>query len=1025
MNHPENLEQQLWELVYELLPDDQAREVCDMIAADPDVARLYAEVKLRSELVAEASRMPTSPVPLPVPKRSNEPGDTPVASKPDGPRKPSSAAPDDVQEDAVGVATTAVKVKPWLATTLRYGASLAAVLLVGFVGFAYLKPQSPLRSAAFQADQQQWTERPVRTMLLAPNRLQSQPSNYLTVMTRSLADRASSTPITYRLYGEDGRVLLDARAQTDAAGILQIETPGELDDRFVRLEVQPTSVGIAAPLSHTFRVERPAWITHLWLDATTVTPGQSFRYRTVSLTSFDLQSDQPIEVQVQVIDPAGQVMEDASSRALTENGVRYGQVTMPGDVSPGTYHVVARSPQGHFDAVSRTLLVRGRQDSEPRDAAQPPKPDRVSPNDLSIDFYPESGELVAGVSNRVYFHASDDQGQPISIEGRIVDQANQWQTDVQTELEGRGVFVVTPEPDRRYRLEIDSPDSPTTSFWLPSAASDRWLVLDAGPGVFTPESDLILDLRSTDCSRPLAIVATCRGAVVGQRIVTGEQFLKRETEPNCGYCQVRLPIAQQAQGVIRIVAYDLSTQPALPIAQRLVYRQPHRHLQVHVNALRSHYAPGDEVQLQLSVGDESGLGQPAMLGVAVIDDHAPSRLPRHAASLTKRIWLTSQVDDPETLEAADLDPVAPRSETIRLLDLLLGTQRPRRPAGPTDGLLAAIDRRDADVATESWMQTVAMAESVVPQIVADNTQKVRMKADRTLADLRTARQSDLRRMGLLVLLGGVLVTVATLMLGLVKGFEKPYRWAPNLAVACLAMIVGIFWVSARIDSQGQLSWSRPSVHDRADWQLAEAVPQATVREMPATTFEAASDDLASEEAPKLLAERREPAAATHGLGRERALGMAEAEAPDAESFADEAPMEAAPLAAPQEAFGMGGMRGMGDLREPAPSPEMEIPRPLARSQPLRSAVAPADSAPAADEVMEDRFDANDSIDADVAIDDGVRYWNPVAVADGKGQYRLSLSLPRQHARYRLVIDAHHAGRIGSQQAEIVIGKATP
>ncbi|TVS15911.1 MAG: hypothetical protein EA424_15110 [Planctomycetaceae bacterium] len=1048
MDHPENLEQQLWELVYELLPDDQAQEVCEKIGADPDVARRYAEVKLCSELVAEASRLQTSPVPLPIPKLSNDLSNdqngTPTALEPGAPQKQRPGTPDDLKEGAIVAATTAALAKPWLATALRFSASLAAVLLVGFVGFAYLKPQSPLRPAEFQVERKQWSEQPVRTLLLAPSRLQSQPSNYLTVMTRSLADRARSTPIAYRLYGEDDRVLVDAQAQTDAAGILQIETPAELGDRYIRLEVQPMGDGVAAPLSHTFRVEPSKWITHLWLDEPIVRPGQSLRYRTVSLTSFDLQSDQEIEVQVQLVDAVGQVLEEMSSRAWTENGVRYGRMTIPVDASPGAYRVVARSPQDHFDAVSRAVLVQAGQHLGTRDASESSETASIPPDGLTIDFFPESGDLVAGVSNRVYFHASDDQGQPVSIQGRIVDQDNRWQTDVQTELEGRGLFVVTPEPDRRYRLEIESPRSTTTSFWLPSADPERWLVLDGGPGVFKPGSDLVLDVRSTDCSRPLAIMATCRGAVVGQQIVTSDHFLKRETEPNCGYCQVRLPIAERAEGVIRVTAYDLSTQPARPVAQRLVYRRPHRKLQVQVNALRSHYAPGDEVQLQLKVRDESGQDQPAVLGVAVMDDLLPSPLPKHTFSLTQRIWLTSQVDDPRTLEAADLDPDARRPETSRLLDLLLGTQRSGRWGASTDGLLAAeIHRSEPAAAMEFRMGTVALAESVVPKIVADNSSRVRMLADRTLADLRTARESDLRRMGLLALLGGLLVTVATLMLGLVRGSADPYRWAPNLAVACLGMIMGIFWVSASIDSQGQLSWSRRSMHERADFQVAEAVPRSTVPESPATAFEAPDAEPATEAAPRLT-EQTEQAVTAYDSISEEALGMAAADEIGADDFSAPAP-DAAPLAAarqPSAGMGMGGRgisgMGMAGPREPAAPMDMESPGIMARSRPLRSAEAvdePArlegrrlSDAPSASLIAPapaDDRDAEDRTDADTATDDGVRYWNPIAVADKQGQYRLSLSLPRQHATYRLRIDAHHAGRIGSQQAEIVIGKATP
>ena len=56
MDRKQDLEQQLWELVYELLPEEDAVALRRRITSEPDVARAYAEVKLQSEWVAQATR---------------------------------------------------------------------------------------------------------------------------------------------------------------------------------------------------------------------------------------------------------------------------------------------------------------------------------------------------------------------------------------------------------------------------------------------------------------------------------------------------------------------------------------------------------------------------------------------------------------------------------------------------------------------------------------------------------------------------------------------------------------------------------------------------------------------------------------------------------------------------------------------------------------------------------------------------------------------------------------------------------
>ncbi len=469
MDRPEQMEQQMWEFVYGLLPDDEAQAICAQVVADPDVARLYAEVKLRSELVAEASRLKASPVPLPIPSLARDHA---------GSRDRGRVA---VAPRAAGPAS--------VAAALRWAVTIAATMLVAFVGYAYFKPQSPLRPVVFQQQRQQLTEQPVHAALLAPSRLQSQPANHLAVMTRSLVGFARSTPVVYRLYGDGDRVLAESESQTDASGILQIETPAEITDRMVRLEVQTPEDGISAPLAYTFVVQPPELITHLSLDKPLCRPGETVRFRTVTLTRYDLRVDREIAVAVEMTDEDGNLLEEASHQAETENGVSHGQLEIPDDLADGMYRVVARSPTGCFAEVSHPLAVRDR--APPRfrkrllfdresygpgdrvvarltvlraeggvlaDAplwieavvdsqvlldescstdqqgacevtfALPDQMDRgqgsltISVEDtetdvlseripiqldaFSVDFFPESGALVAGVQNRVYFRSS-------------------------------------------------------------------------------------------------------------------------------------------------------------------------------------------------------------------------------------------------------------------------------------------------------------------------------------------------------------------------------------------------------------------------------------------------------------------------------------------------------------------------------------------------------------------------------------------------------------------------------------------
>src|SRR5439155_19300750 len=84
---------------------------------------------------------------------------------------------------------------------------------------------------------------------------------------------------------------------------------------------------------------------------------------------------------------------------------------------------------------------------------------------LNIEFFPEGGDLVAGVSNRVYFQARTTLDKPAELKGQIVDDTGQNVASVETfndpshpeANQGMGVFAFRPEAGKKYQLRIEIP----------------------------------------------------------------------------------------------------------------------------------------------------------------------------------------------------------------------------------------------------------------------------------------------------------------------------------------------------------------------------------------------------------------------------------------------------------------------------------------------------------------------------------------------------------------------------------------
>ncbi|QEG02666.1 A-macroglobulin complement component [Stieleria maiorica] len=285
-----------------------------------------------------------------------------------------------------------------------------------------------------------------------------------------------------------------------------------------------------------------------------------------------------------------------------------------------------------------------------------------------VDFYPEGGYLVGGVTNRVYFAARDTDGNPIEIAGEILSQAGRMVASVQTVRDGMGRFELKPESGQRYSLRITSPLDITETPWLPSVV-EALPVLDTGDGVFAPGEPISMTIRSTK-RRSCLVRLVCRGELVG--VSTAEIGI--------GDTNVTVPIQDRAAGVIRVTVLDSQGETATPLVERLVYRKGVKKLNVtaSVDDDRRVHSPGESVRMTIEVTDENDQRVPgAVLGVRVVDDAALSLRQQDVPSIATHFLLTSEIQSPEDLEHADfyLDDSPEAAES---LDLLLGTQGWRR-----------------------------------------------------------------------------------------------------------------------------------------------------------------------------------------------------------------------------------------------------------------------------------------------------------------------------------------------------------
>lgn len=322
------------------------------------------------------------------------------------------------------------------------------------------------------------------------------------------------------------------------------------------------------------------------------------------------------------------------------------------------------------------------------------RPVPVIGNKLDVSFFPEGGELVAGVPSRVYFQARTPLGKPADLKGVITDGTNTI-TEVSTMTDGeqagvnrgQGLFIFTPKANTKYFLKVTTPVSIKDPSPLPEVKADG-VVLTAIDPVTDKGDPIRVRLQAGQGTKTLHVGAYARGQLLEHKrvVVTAGK-------------PVELQLTGDAKlgGVARVTVFEEPKNAGegranlLPRAERLVYRKPGEQLLLNVTPDKNRYSPMSKVNLELAAFTEKETPTPAVLMVGVVNQSVI----RMADNKTDRLMpthflLAGDVKSPAELEHADF-LLTDHPKAGLALDLLLGTQGWRRfaeqnvlPANPAD-----------------------------------------------------------------------------------------------------------------------------------------------------------------------------------------------------------------------------------------------------------------------------------------------------------------------------------------------------
>jgi len=282
---------------------------------------------------------------------------------------------------------------------------------------------------------------------------------------------------------------------------------------------------------------------------------------------------------------------------------------------------------------------------------------------VDLGIYPEGGDLVAGLTNRVYIEAKTPAQKPADIAGVVIDGAGREVAPFRTEHEGRGRFEFTPAKGGKYALKINEPAGIKRTFDLP-AVKDDGVVLRSVQDIAGKEQEVELSVAST-IDRKVTVTLSRRE--------TGLAAVQRELTAGKPE-DVNLTPPASADGVLIATVWD---EKGTPLAERLVFRQPAKGLNVSVKAEQASYVPGDKATLTVTTTDDDGKPVGAVVGLTVTDDSVLEMIEKREQAPRLPVMVLLENDVRELADAhVYLDAANPKAPLAT--DLLLGTQGWRR-----------------------------------------------------------------------------------------------------------------------------------------------------------------------------------------------------------------------------------------------------------------------------------------------------------------------------------------------------------
>lgn len=209
-----------------------------------------------------------------------------------------------------------------------------------------------------------------------------------------------------------------------------------------------------------------------------------------------------------------------------------------------------------------------------------------TPAGYDVQFFPEGGEIIAGIASRIGFKALKENGAGIDLKGAVVDNGGNKLVDFTSAHLGMGSFYINAEAGKTYKANVTFSDGTVKSYDLPAPVASG-IVAQVNN---TDSTAFNLKIIANDSyfeankNKTMFIVAT-NGAVI---------YYAAKTKLNTQLTTAKIPKDKFPAGIVQITLFNETGEP---ISERLAFNYQPNTVKLSLKTDLPVYKPRQKVKL--------------------------------------------------------------------------------------------------------------------------------------------------------------------------------------------------------------------------------------------------------------------------------------------------------------------------------------------------------------------------------------------------------------------------------------------